>query len=248
MILRAIAKVLSRWQPDMRATDMTKIANLDFAKLDLDREARQGFPEAIFGPGKTAMQIIAIANTMLETHDIVLATKVSEEVANVVIGHVACSTYHKDARMLTFGDFPAHSSELATVAIACAGTSDIPIAQEAALTLASKGVMVRKVFDVGVAGIHRLFQNLDEFKDVGAVIVVAGMDGALPSVVAGLISAPIIAVPTSIGYGSNFEGLSALLTMLNSCAPGITVVNIDNGFGAAVAAWRIIRPKTKNCQ
>lgn len=223
-------------------TDFVKTANLEFAKLDLDREARQGFPEAIFAPGKTAEQIIAIANTMLETHQIVIATKVSEEIASVVLPHFPSAFFHPDARMLTFGEFPAPCSLVSPVAIACAGTSDIPIAQEAALTLATKGVTVRKVFDVGVAGIHRLFQNLDEFKDVGAVIVVAGMDGALPSVVAGLIAAPIIAVPTSIGYGSNFEGLSALLTMLNSCAPGVTVVNIDNGFGAAVAAWRIIRP------
>ncbi len=223
---------------------MTNTANLEFAKLDLDRESRQGFPEAIFCPGKTAEQIIAIAKTLRETHDIVLATKVSEDVAEVASQHVSDSIFHKQARMLTFGKLPPPSPELASVAIACAGTSDIPIAEEAALTLASKAVAVTRVFDVGVAGIHRLFENLDHFKEVGAVIVVAGMDGALPSVVAGLISAPIIAVPTSIGYGANFEGLSALLTMLNSCAPGVTVVNIDNGFGAAVAAWRIIRPKS----
>lgn len=222
------------------------LQKLDFANLDLDRDLRQGFPEAIYCPGKTWKQIVAIANTMRETHKIVLATRVTEDVARAVLKQIPDCCFHEQARMLTFGQVPDASPDLPVVAIACAGTADIPVAEEAALTLASKAVPVKRVVDVGVAGIHRLFENLDHLKDAGAVIVVAGMDGALPSVVAGLISCPVVAVPTSVGYGASFEGLSALLTMLNSCAPGVTVVNIDNGFGAAVATWRIVNSRAKS--
>ncbi len=213
--------------------------DVGFAKLDHQRLSRQGIPEVIFCPGKTASQIAAIVHRMKAHHSLVLATKVDQETANNVLSVVSDGRYDEAARMMIFGAMP-HPDDHLVVAVVTAGTADLPIAEEAALYLVANGITVERVYDVGVAGIHRLFPYIETLNRSLVVIVVAGMDGALPSVIGGLIRSPIIAVPTSIGYGASFQGLAALLTMLNSCAAGMTVVNIDNGFGAAVAAMRVI--------
>lgn len=213
--------------------------DLEFAKIDSYRAVRQGIPEVIFGPGKTAPQIVKIAETLLTNHKIVVATKVTAEVAEQVLSLIPDGRYEQTAKMLIFGTAPEPNTAT-TVSVVTAGTADLPVAEEAALYLVASGIKVNRVFDVGVAGIHRLFPHVQQLKESQAVIVVAGMDGALASVIGGLIASPIIAVPTSVGYGASFQGLSALLAMLSSCAAGLTVVNIDNGFGAAVAALRII--------
>ena len=225
--------------------------DLEFAKVDSFRSARQGFPEVIFGPGKTAPQIIKIAEALLAHQKIVIATKVEAAVAEQVLSLLPDGRYEPRARMLIFGDdkrSEKHSDDSAStslVSVVTAGTADLPVAEEAALYLVASGCRVNQVFDVGVAGIHRLLPRVEEFNKSDAVIVVAGMDGALASVLGGLIAVPIIAVPTSVGYGASFQGLSALLAMLSSCAAGLTVVNIDNGFGAAMAALRITNLKIK---
>jgi NCAIR mutase (PurE)-related protein len=213
--------------------------DIGFAKLDHYRKSRQGIPEVIYCPGKTPSQIVAIVHAMLAHHSLVLATRIEPEKARQVLSIIPDGHYDETAQMLVFGTIQEADSEF-VVSVVTAGTADLPAAEEAALYLVSHGIKVQKVYDVGVAGIHRLFPYLENLNKSAVVIVVAGMDGALPSVIGGLIASPIIAVPASIGYGANFEGLSALLTMLNSCAAGLTVVNIDNGFGAAVAAMRIL--------
>lgn len=213
---------------------------LGFAKVDLHRAIRQGIPEVIFAPGKTTDQIIEIAKALKHNNQVVVATRVEAGPASVLIEGLEGSVYQERAQMIIWGQrsFEQESDDI--VAIVSAGTSDLPVAEEAACFLEVSGVKVRRIYDVGVAGLHRLLANLETLNEVSAAIVVAGMDGALPSVIGGLIACPVIAVPTSVGYGANFEGLSALLTMLNSCASGITVVNIDNGFGAAFAAMRML--------
>ena len=213
--------------------------DLDFAKVDSYRSIRQGIPEVIFGPGKTAEQIIEITKSLKQHHEIVVATKVASDVAKEVLNQIPEGRYNRTASMLLFGNEPA-SNRGTLVSVVTAGTSDLPVAEEAALYLVASGTTVNRIFDVGVAGIHRLFPHLEKLNQSQVVIVVAGMDGALASVIGGLIAAPIIAVPTSVGYGASFHGVSALLSMLTSCAAGLTTVNIDNGFGAAVAAIRII--------
>jgi NCAIR mutase (PurE)-related protein len=212
------------------------VADLGFATLDLQREKRTGFPEVVFGEGKTAEQITAIMRKLSEHVDRVMATRVSPEKAAVVTAEIEGVTYHESARVLTWFKKPILSVREGYVAVVAAGTSDLPVAEEAAVTLECMGSHVERVYDVGVAGIHRLFARLDTIRGATVIIVVAGMEGALASVVGGLVDKPIIAVPTSIGYGANFAGVSALLTMLNSCAPGVSVVNIDNGFGAGYNA------------
>ncbi|HZG55246.1 nickel pincer cofactor biosynthesis protein LarB, partial [Paenibacillus sp.] len=195
-----------------------------------------GFPEVVFGEGKTAEQIAAIMARLAEHADRVLATRVSPEKAAFVADELPGVTYHEAARALTWFKKPILRMRDGYVAVVCAGTSDLPVAEEAAVTLETMGSHVERVYDVGVAGIHRLFARLDTIRGAAVIVVVAGMEGALASVVGGLVDKPILAVPTSIGYGANFGGLSALLTMLNSCAPGVSVVNIDNGFGAGYNA------------
>jgi NCAIR mutase (PurE)-related protein len=212
---------------------------LDFAKIDVFRKLRQGIPEVIFGPGKTSAQIAKIAEVLLKHNDLVVATKVESAVAAEVLALLPAGKYDAMSRMIMFGDCPEANSN-SVVSVVTAGTADLPIAEEAALYLTASGVTVKRIFDVGVAGLHRLFPHLKQLRENGAVIVIAGMDGALASVVGGLTSAPVIAVPTSVGYGASYLGLSALLSMLSSCAAGLTVVNIDNGFGAAMAALRIL--------
>lgn len=215
--------------------------NLGFAKVDHHRKKRQGFPEAIFGEGKTVEQICGIIHAMKANGDSILATRVSAEKAADVQSEHPELIYSEVAEILYSKVERAQSSNGGFIAILCAGTSDLKVAEEAAITAEAFGCEVRRFYDVGVAGIHRLFDNIEEIQAATVSITVAGMEGALPSVVGGLVSHPVIAVPTSVGYGANFNGLSALLTMLNSCASGISVVNIDNGFGAAYSAALIHR-------
>lgn len=216
-----------------------KVDDLGFAQLDLEREQRTGFPEVIFGQGKTEEQIVAIFQRLTVHSDRVLATRVEADKAQAVLNAVPGATYHAAARALTWFRKPILRVHDGYVAVVCAGTSDLPVAEEAAITIECMGSHVEKVYDVGVAGIHRLFRRLPVIRGANVVVVVAGMEGALASVVGGLVAKPVIAVPTSIGYGASFQGVSALLTMLNSCATGVTVVNIDNGFGAGYSAGLI---------
>lgn len=216
------------------------VEDMGFAQLDIHRELRQGFPEAIYCAGKTTDQVLAIAARLIETTTSpVIATRVTPETADTLLRSFPDATHHEIARLVTVR--PARASDLGTVTVVCAGTSDLPVAEEAAATAAALGAEVERVVDVGVAGLHRLLNAQDRLHQADVVIVVAGMEGALASLVGGIASAPVIAVPTSVGYGAAFEGLAALLAMLNSCAAGVTVTNIDNGFGAAVAAIRILR-------
>lgn len=214
------------------------------AILDISREARAGFPEAIYGASKTPEQICDIFNKLLTGTGKALATRCSEAALHLLVKK--CPQAHVN---FSCGVAWAVSEVVlcpwGKVAILAAGTSDIPVAEEAALTLEFMGFIVERLFDVGVAGLHRLISRINKFKDADVAIVVAGMEGALPSVVGGLVACPVIAVPTSIGYGASFNGIAALLGMLNSCSAGVTVVNIDNGFGAAAAAVRILRGKVK---
>jgi len=213
-------------------------ADLGFAKVDLGRQQRTGYPETVFGAGKTADQIVAIMQTLATKSSVVLCTRVAADKAQVVQAALPAVTYHATARCLVLGQ-PLPRQTQTYIALVTAGTSDIPVAEEAALTAEVFGNRVERVFDVGVAGIQRLFKQLPVIQKAQVVIVVAGMDGALASVVGGLVSKPVIALPTSVGYGSSFQGMSALLTMLNSCAEGVNVVNIDNGFGAGYNASQI---------
>ncbi|ETV82429.1 hypothetical protein H257_05068, partial [Aphanomyces astaci] len=214
----------------------------DFAKLDGQRAARTGFPEVVYSEGKTTDQVTTILVAMKKTNEIVLATRVSADVAALVKAHADLTDIHyfPTARVLSLHPKPTTPATSQVVCVLCAGTSDLPVAEEAAVTLELAGVHVQRIYDVGVAGLHRLLRNRQAIQDADAIIVVAGMDGALPGVVGGLTSKPIVAVPTSVGYGAAFGGLAPLLTMLNACSPGVGVVNIDNGFGAAVLAYRIL--------
>jgi len=217
--------------------------DLGFATLDLHREKRQGFPEVIFGEGKTSEHIIQIIQALINNQTKrILATRVSEDKASSILEHFPELTYNKTARTI-FWKHPDEPELLYSgyCAVVCAGTSDLPVAEEAAVTLQAMGCAVERVLDVGVAGIHRLLNKLDVIQGATVSVVVAGMEGALPSAVGGLVSKPVIAVPTSVGYGANFGGLAALLSMINSCASGISVVNIDNGFGGGYNAGLIHR-------
>ncbi|MFJ9392008.1 nickel pincer cofactor biosynthesis protein LarB [Nocardioides sp. NPDC101246] len=215
-------------------------ADLGFARVDLDRERRTGDPEVVYADGKTPEQVVAILRRLHEAHPTraVLATRVSAEAAALVAAELPTAVHDAEARAVTLGPLPTPQGRVCVVA---AGTSDGPVAAEAALTCRVHGAGVERITDVGVAGIHRLMAVRDRLEEADCLIVVAGMEGALPSVVGGLVGVPMIGVPTSVGYGASFGGLAALLAMLNSCAPGVTVVNIDNGYGAGVAAARIAR-------
>ena len=209
--------------------------DLGFARVDHHRSLRQGFPEVILGLGKTPPQIAAIAAQIVARGSTLLVTRATEAAYEAVRAKVPSATYHADAGLITLRQqdvTPGHG----TIIVAAAGTSDLPVAEEAARTAELMGNDVSRLYDVGVAGLHRLLGERERLNAARVIIVVAGMEGALPSVVAGLVSAPVIAVPTSIGYGASFGGIAALLGMLNSCASGVSVVNIDNGFGAASIA------------
>ena len=218
--------------------------DIGYAKVDLHRKLRQGAAEVIYGQGKTPEQIIGILETMKSNgQDTVIITRLTEEAAEKVSAKHGIA-YHREARIAIAGDMPAPDG-IGTIIVATGGTSDIPIAEEAALTAEALGNKVTRLYDVGVAGLHRTLSHLDEIMGATVVIAIAGMEGALASVLGGLTDAPVIAVPTSVGYGAAFGGLAALLSMLNSCASGVSVVNIDNGFGAGYLASMInhIRPK-----
>lgn len=213
--------------------------DLEYAKVDYHRELRNGFPEVIYSPGKSLDQIRGIVTDMLaRSTGNILASRASEEVYTAIRELTPDAVYYKEARSVVVKREPYRVSE-GTIAVVSAGTSDIPVAEEAAVTAEVMGNRVRRLYDVGVAGIHRLLDNVDVINQARVIIVVAGMEGALASVVGGLTDKPVVAVPTSIGYGANFGGVSALLGMLTSCAGGIGVVNIDNGFGAACLASKI---------
>ncbi len=222
----------------LRAFQTAPVADLGFAQVDTHRGLRRGFPEVIFGAGKTPRQVAQIAAKLVEHGEPVLITRASQLHAKAVRTKFKDAVYHESARCITIERKPL-PKRAGTIAVVCAGTSDLPVAEEAVVTAEIMGNRVERVADVGVAGVHRLFGRLEPIQSANVVIVVAGMEGALPSVVAGLVSRPVIAVPTSVGYGASFGGLAALLGMLNSCASGMTVVNIDNGFGAAYAASQI---------
>lgn len=215
------------------------VESLDFATIDHHRSLRQGFPEVIYAAGKTPEQVRDIASRIVARGDALLATRLAPDAAELLRASLPGVELNALGRTAFLPGRELPPSGHGTVAVVTAGTSDLPVAEECAVTLRALGDCVARVTDVGVAGIHRVLARREELAAAAVVVVIAGMDGALPSVVGGLVRAPVIAVPTSVGYGASFQGIAPLLTMLNSCAAGVTVVNIDNGFGAAVAASRI---------
>jgi hypothetical protein len=224
----------------LRAFQAAPVAELAFASVDTHRALRKGFPEVIYGAGKTPAQVVGIAAKLLDHEKRVLITRITPDHARALRKKFRRAVHHEIARCVTIELAPLRKQP-GSIAVVCAGTSDLAVAEEAAVTAEIMGNQVARVHDVGVAGLHRLVRRLDTLQNANVVIVVAGMEGALPSVVAGLVSKPVIAVPTSVGYGASFGGLAALLGMLNSCGSGVTVVNIDNGFGAGYAASQINR-------
>lgn len=212
-----------------------EVENLGFARIDHDRASRRGFPEVIFGLGKTPQQIVEIFGRLAARNPNVLCTRASAEAAEVVMAVVEEVEYFADCGLLRLWRDQTRVGR-GKIVVVCAGTSDLPVAREASLCAEALGNEVESLSDVGVAGLHRLLAVVDRLREASVVICVAGMEAALPSVVAGLVERPVIAVPTSVGYGATFDGLSALLSCLTSCAAGVTTVNIDNGFGAAYAA------------
>jgi hypothetical protein len=218
--------------------------DIGFAKVDLHRGIRQGIPEVIYGAGKTPVQIIGIIETMKKNgQDLVLVTRISQEAADLISRSV-CLRYYPEGRIGIVGNMPAPNG-IGKIVVATGGTSDIPVAEEAALPAECFGNEVIRLYDVGVAGLHRLLSHMEEIMSASVIIAIAGMEGALASVIGGLADCPVIAVPTSVGYGASFHGLSALLSMLNSCASGVSVVNIDNGFWAGYLANMINHMESK---
>ena len=215
--------------------------DLGFARLDHHRELRNGFGEVVFGAGKSIDELVAIVRRLADASGRVLVTRLDVEAAAALAREVPDVVYHPRARIAVRSDRAPAAITAGPLLVVAAGTADLPVAEEAALTAEFLGARVERLFDVGVAGLHRLFAEQAQLQQAAVIIVVAGMEGALPSVVGGLVSVPVIAVPTSVGYGASFGGIAALLSMMNSCAAGIVVVNIDNGFGAAAAAVRILQ-------
>ena len=215
--------------------------DIEFAHVDHHRSLRKGFPEVIFGEGKTADQVIGIMDKMMRQENILLVTRIGPQKADAVIARFPDAIYHPDARMIVWMLEKPQIIGRGTILIISAGTSDIPVAKEAYLTAAAMGNKVETIYDVGVSGIHRLLGHREAIESASVLVVVAGMEGALPSVVAGMVSRPVIAVPTSVGYGVSLGGLTALFAMLNSCSSNVAVVNIDNGFGAGYVAAMINR-------
>ena len=222
----------------LHAFQAAPIADLGFAQVDLHRALRKNFPEVIFGAGKTPDQVVKIAAKLLERGQQVLITRINAEHARALKKKFKRAVHHELARCVTIEQKPLPKRD-GFIAVVCAGTSDLPVAEEAAVTSEIMGNRVERIHDVGVAGLHRLLARLELLQSANVIVAVAGMEGALPSVLAGLVSKPVIAVPTSIGYGASFGGVASLLAMLNSCGSGVTVVNIDNGFGAGYAASQI---------
>jgi pyridinium-3,5-biscarboxylic acid mononucleotide synthase len=246
-ILQAVAA--GRLTPELAQAQLQGYNEIgDFAKIDRTRQARTGFPEVIFGEGKSVVQIVKIVELMRQEHPVVMATRITPAVQAELVAQIPDLQYYPAARISAL--HPAEIAPIApgTITILTAGTADVPVAEEAACTAQLCGFRVQKLWDVGVAGIQRLLNNRHVIDRADVLIVIAGMEGALPSVVAGLADCPVIAVPTSVGYGANFQGLAALLTMINSCAAGVGVVNIDNGFGAAILAGQILRTAQKQAK
>lgn len=214
--------------------------NIDFAVIDTHRALRKGFPEVIFCQGKTSEQVLEIVKRQKINHKTIIATRADKIIYEKINKLFNDSCYFEKPKIVLIGEKQKIYSEKKIIVIS-AGTSDIPVAEEAAVCLEIFGCKIERLYDIGVAGIHRLFNNIEKLFTSEIIIVVAGMDGALPSIIGGIVDKPVIAVPTSVGYGASFEGLSALLTMLNSCAPGITTVNIDNGFGAGYFANLLLK-------
>jgi NCAIR mutase (PurE)-related protein len=217
--------------------------DLGWACLDHHRHIREGFPEVVYGPGKTCEQLVGIVSKLISVGGPVLVTRVSEEQSESVIKAIPEMKFHPIPKSLTWSGKISRPrpSNKGTVLVISAGTADLPVAEEACLTLELMGHPFKRIYDVGVAGIHRLLDHLDELCQASVIIAVAGMDGVLPSILGGIVSVPVVAVPSSTGYGANFQGLAPLLTMLNSCATGVAVVNIDNGFGAGAFAAMVNR-------
>ena len=222
----------------LHAFQAAPVADLGFAQVDTHRALRKGFPEVIFGAGKTPEQVAKIAAKLVAQEQRVLITRVSLDHVKVLRRRFQNAVHHELARCVTIDKKPL-AKRSGTIAVICAGTSDLPVAEEAAVTADVMGNRVVRITDAGVAGLHRILSRLETLQSANVLVVVAGMEGALPSVVAGLVSKPVIAVPTSVGYGASLGGVAALLGMLNSCGSGVTVVNIDNGFGAGYAASQI---------
>jgi NCAIR mutase (PurE)-related protein len=222
----------------LRAFQAAPVADLGFAQVDTHRALRKGFPEVVFGAGKTPEQVVKITAKLLAREQRVLITRINDAHARALKRKFKIAVHHPLARCVTL-EKKNRPKRPGIIAVICAGTSDLPVAEEAAVTAEIMGNRVGRIRDAGVSGLHRLLPHLEMILSANVLVVVAGMEGALPSVVAGLVSRPVIAVPTSIGYGASFGGIAALLAMLNSCASGVTVVNIDNGFGAGYAASQI---------
>ncbi len=240
-LLTSVASGMTSVEEAAESLARLPFENIDYAHIDHHRSLRKGFPEVIFGQGKTPEHIIGIMEKMCANEKVVMVTRIDAEKANAVLAKIPDAKYYSDARMLIHSKGEIPNQGRGKILILSAGTSDIPVAKEAQLTAESMGNDVNTVFDVGVAGIHRLFHYRRQIEEASVLIVVAGMEGALPSVVAGMVSRPVIAVPTSIGYGVSFGGLTALFAMLNSCSSNVAVVNIDNGFGAGYMAAMINR-------
>ena len=232
-------------QPDQalaRLRDLP-VDDLRFARVDLHRSLRHGVPEAVFCQGKTPEQVVAIVRRLAESHDNILATRAESAVIDALRGAGLECAVHAEARLVVVK--PMAHEGVGLIMVVSAGTSDLPVAEEAAVTAEAMGNRVERLYDCGVAGLHRLVPHLDRLNEANVIIAVAGMEGALPSVIGGLVDRPVIGVPTSVGYGASFGGVAALLAMLNSCAPGVSVVNIDNGYGAAAQANQINKLASK---
>lgn len=249
--LRALLETVQRGETDVDAAleQLRALPYADvegFARLDTHRALRSGLPEVVFCQGKTDEQAAAILERLWAAHDRVMGTRVTPAMADFIRARLSEACYDATSRLLTLerDARPPLPADAPYAMVVCAGTSDLPVAEEAAQTLEFTGQRVERAYDVGVAGLHRLLGELDRLQGAAVIIAVAGMEGALASVVGGLVAAPVVAVPTSVGYGASFHGLAALLAMLNSCATGIAVVNIDNGFGAAMFAHAILRKMT----
>ena len=219
------------------------VEDLRFARVDLHRSLRHGVPEAVFCLGKTPEQVVAIVRRLAEAHENILATRAEATVIRALEDSGLECRVHAEARLVVVRPRPHEGVGL--IVVVSAGTSDVPVAEEAAVTAEAMGNRVERLYDCGVAGLHRLVPHIDRLNEANVIIAVAGMEGALPSVIGGLVDRPVIAVPTSVGYGASFGGVAALLAMLNSCAPGVSVVNIDNGYGAAAQANQINKLASK---
>ncbi len=243
-VLKQVAAGRLRPQAALDRLRLLPFEDMGFARIDHHRSLRTGFPEVIYCPGKTVAQIVAIAARMIAANSDVLATRADANVFRALRRRWPQTRIHKVARIAAILK-SARPKPIGNVLIVCAGTSDIPVAEEARVTAEIFGAKAAAVYDAGVAGIHRLLANADEIQQANAIVVVAGMEGALASVVGGMAPCPVIAVPTSVGYGASFGGIAPLLTVLNSCAPGVSVVNIDNGFGAGYIAAKINQLATR---